>query len=229
MTRINNSEETKQRIIEVASRLFVEKSYEHTTIADIVAELGDLSKGAVYHHFKSKEEILEAVGEATSFDFQELIDDINSRKDLNGLEKINALFMGAVQDKGQELIIDIAPNALKIPQFLVGQLIGAVKYIAPEVKKLIDEGIEDGSIITEFPKESSEAINLLMGIWANPLIFDVTKEELYRKYLYLNHLTTLLGIPIDVTSMFDRTVYLRQIAIDARLKISEENENDNNN
>ncbi|MFR7442576.1 MAG: TetR/AcrR family transcriptional regulator [Sellimonas intestinalis] len=46
---------------DVASRLFLEKGYEHTSIQDIINNLGGLSKGAIYHHFKSKEEILIAV------------------------------------------------------------------------------------------------------------------------------------------------------------------------
>ena len=47
---------------DVAMRLFLEKGYDNTTIQDIVNGLGGLTKGAVYHHFKSKEEIMDAVG-----------------------------------------------------------------------------------------------------------------------------------------------------------------------
>lgn len=42
------------------------RGYERTTMADIVAGLGGLTKGAVYHHFKSKEDIFEAVFERAS-------------------------------------------------------------------------------------------------------------------------------------------------------------------
>ena len=61
MARNKHPEETVNRILDVATRLFMEKGYEHSSIQDIIDELGGLSKGAIYHHFKSKEEILIAV------------------------------------------------------------------------------------------------------------------------------------------------------------------------
>ena len=61
MARNKHPEETVNLILEAATRLFMEKGYEHTSIQDIINNLGGLSKGAIYHHFKSKEDILEAV------------------------------------------------------------------------------------------------------------------------------------------------------------------------
>ena len=58
MARNKYPELTVEKILEVSQRLFLEKGYEQTTIQDIVDNLGGLTKGAVYHHFKSKEEII---------------------------------------------------------------------------------------------------------------------------------------------------------------------------
>ena len=57
MARNKHPEETVAKILDVSMRLFTEQGYEHTTIQDIVDALG-MSKGAIYHHFKGKEEIL---------------------------------------------------------------------------------------------------------------------------------------------------------------------------
>ena len=54
MARNKYPELTVEKILEVSQRLFLEKGYEQTTIQDIVDNLGGLTKGAVYHHFKSK-------------------------------------------------------------------------------------------------------------------------------------------------------------------------------
>ncbi|MEG0681587.1 MAG: helix-turn-helix domain-containing protein, partial [Eubacterium sp.] len=59
MSRNKHPEVTINRILDVAFNLFSKKGYEQTTIQNIVDELGDLSKGAIYHHFKSKEEIID--------------------------------------------------------------------------------------------------------------------------------------------------------------------------
>ncbi|WP_018112026.1 TetR/AcrR family transcriptional regulator [Thermus igniterrae] len=48
---------TRDRILEEAAKLFTEKGYEATSVQDIAQALG-LSKAALYHHFRSKEEIL---------------------------------------------------------------------------------------------------------------------------------------------------------------------------
>jgi AcrR family transcriptional regulator len=47
---------TKQYIIKTAFSLFIQKSYRDVTMNEIVKKTG-LSKGAVYHYFKSKEEL----------------------------------------------------------------------------------------------------------------------------------------------------------------------------
>lgn len=61
MARNKNPKETVNRILDTAYRLFMEKGYEYTSIQEIINHLGGLSKGAIYHHFKSKEDILIAV------------------------------------------------------------------------------------------------------------------------------------------------------------------------
>lgn len=51
---------TREHIIEAADRLFYRQGYEHTSFADI-AEVVRISRGNFYHHFKTKDEILDAV------------------------------------------------------------------------------------------------------------------------------------------------------------------------
>ena len=56
MPRNKYPEQTVEKILNAAAALFAEKGYAHTTLQDIIDATG-LSKGAVYHHFQSKEEI----------------------------------------------------------------------------------------------------------------------------------------------------------------------------
>ena len=53
MARNKYPEQTVKLILDVATRLFVEKGYEQTSLQDIINET-KLSKGAIYHHFASK-------------------------------------------------------------------------------------------------------------------------------------------------------------------------------
>jgi AcrR family transcriptional regulator len=54
---------TRARIIAVATALFTKHGYEGTSIEAVLAETG-LSRGALYHHFSSKDELFVAVLEA---------------------------------------------------------------------------------------------------------------------------------------------------------------------
>jgi AcrR family transcriptional regulator len=59
---VKNAADTKIMILKVALQLFMENGYKSTSYQDLVKHTG-LSKGAIYHHFKSKEDILSSVFE----------------------------------------------------------------------------------------------------------------------------------------------------------------------
>jgi TetR/AcrR family transcriptional repressor of nem operon len=55
-----NAKDTRSHIVEKADRLFYEKGFEHTSFADI-ADSVQISRGNFYYHFKTKDDILDAV------------------------------------------------------------------------------------------------------------------------------------------------------------------------
>ncbi|MDA7948144.1 MAG: TetR/AcrR family transcriptional regulator [Hyphomicrobiaceae bacterium] len=65
---------TRERIIEVADRLIYERGYEHTSFADIAAGV-KISRGNFYHHFKTKDEILDTVIERRLMTTRHLLDE----------------------------------------------------------------------------------------------------------------------------------------------------------
>jgi TetR/AcrR family transcriptional repressor of nem operon len=57
---MNFDKSTREQIIESADQLFYHRGFEHTSFADIADEV-KISRGNFYHHFKTKDEILDAV------------------------------------------------------------------------------------------------------------------------------------------------------------------------
>ena len=77
-------ENTKEKILEVATNLFLTKGYEQTTISDIINGLDGLTKGAIYHHFESKEDIFEAVVKNIGLQNKLIFDKIKFSKNITG-------------------------------------------------------------------------------------------------------------------------------------------------
>ncbi|MGB1238450.1 MAG: TetR/AcrR family transcriptional regulator [Pseudomonadales bacterium] len=63
----------RQQIIAAADDLFYRKGYECTSFADITAAV-EISRGNLYHHFKVKDDILDAVIEARQLNIQQVLD-----------------------------------------------------------------------------------------------------------------------------------------------------------
>lgn len=60
MPENNTNPEREQRILDAAAKLFAHYGYDKTTVSDIAEEAG-ISKGAVYLHYKSKEDLFDAL------------------------------------------------------------------------------------------------------------------------------------------------------------------------
>jgi len=67
-------EKTRAAIVKAAKRIFGERGFDATTMDDIAAG-ARVAKGAVYHHFKTKEELFEAVFDQVS---RELVTEVDT-------------------------------------------------------------------------------------------------------------------------------------------------------
>ena len=149
MARNKYPEVTEERILDVAQRLFLEKGYENTTIQDIVSELGGLTKGAVYHHFKSKEEIMDAVGDRMFFE-NNPFEAVRGRTDLNGLQKLREVIRLNQSDGARTSVTVQSIPLTRNPRVLVGMIDANRRILTPYFLELIQEGNRDGSIHTEY-------------------------------------------------------------------------------
>lgn len=212
MARNKYPEVTVNRILDVATRLYLEKGYEETTIQAILDELGDLSKGAIYHHFKSKEDIIEAVITRMFEELHKSVISVVNDPNLNGLQKIQKMIQISLHNPNQEKVLKSAPDLLHNSRFLAAELYESVNIIAKNVlEPMVREGIEDGSIQTKYPKQMAEMLMVLSNIWLNPAVFQVPEKELYDKFLFLKEVGERLGIPVLDDTMLDRLQFYRGI------------------
>ena len=212
MARNKHPQETVNLILDVASHLFMEKGYEHTSIQEIINNLGGLSKGAIYHHFKSKDDILVAVTERITAESNRLLAAIRNRTDLNGKEKLKAIFKEALKRPVQNQLFTMALDFRNNPKLLSSFLQETVENAAPNyILPIIRQGISDGSIETDYPKELAELIILVANIWTNPMIFNCSAQESYRKFMVSGQMLKGLGLDIVDEEMAERVEELASI------------------
>lgn len=184
---MDNKENTKNKIIEIASDLFLTKGYEETRISDIISRLDGLTKGAIYHYFDSKQDIFNEVVNEIGNRNMELFDEIKNNSSLSGAEKLSKIVKSSFNNENMNTITGMSPNLLDNPK-LLSAFINEIKdvtipmYILP----VINEGVTDGSIKTIYPNELSEMIAILLNIWFNPLIFQNDPLNISNKMKIIN-------------------------------------------
>ena len=195
MARNKYPEVTVERILDVSQRLFLEKGYENTTIQDIVDELGGLTKGAVYHHFKSKEEIMDAVGDRMFFS-NNPFEAVRGRTDLNGLQKLREAVRLNQSDKERVRLTAQSIPIAKSPRLLQEMIVSNRKVLTPYFLELIEEGNRDGSMHPNYPREIAELLPLLTSLWLLPSVYPASREQMKRKFLFLGEMLEKMGVPL---------------------------------
>ncbi|MDE6475439.1 MAG: TetR/AcrR family transcriptional regulator [Erysipelotrichaceae bacterium] len=187
MARNKHPEKTIEFILETSKKLFLTVGYENTTIQDILNHLEGLSKGAIYHHFKSKEAIFEALSMKEAQKNSEIFLKIKNDKNMNGAQKLKEIIKFNISSENTKNIIKLCPNFLENPKFLSDQFKQMNEIIVPNfIYPIIEEGIKDGSITTDKPHELSESIMLFINIWINPLIYNDSIEKISNKLEMIN-------------------------------------------
>lgn len=192
MARGKNPEETRRKILAVSKQLFLEKGYDNTSIQDIVNGLDGMTKGAIYQHFKSKFEIFETIIEPAETPEESL----RKHPGNNGLEKLQSAILDAFTDYSRMKLNYSAAVTLRSPRFIGEQIISMFNEVIPEIKKIVEEGIADGSIETEFPEEVADVLMMNLNTWIGLHLTVFSEEQLKRKVLFTKKLFDGVGIPL---------------------------------
>lgn len=211
MARNKHPEQTVQRILDTASRLFLQKGYDETTLQDII-DATKLSKGAIYHHFASKEAILIAVVDRMGDFNSAVLAEIRDRKGLTGAEKLRELFRTSMTLSFQGKILHMLPFLIENPKFMALQMQSILGEAAPDyILPILKEGIADGSIRADYPEQLAEVLLLMTDLWLHPIFRPSTPEQVRTRCAFFNQFTRQYGFElldgdiIDAMAEFCRT------------------------
>lgn len=204
MARNKYPEETHKRILDVSTKLFFEKGYDQTSLQDIIDGLGGMTKGAIYHHFRSKEEILIAVVNRMSNENSVRMARIRDDSSLTGKQKLEKMFSESLTNPSQKDMFTVTPNLMENPKLLVYYLKNVAETVVPDyIVPVLKQGVEDGSIETDYPEELADAIMFLTDVWVNPVIFKMSEKQLINRILLINDMIRPFGLELISKEMID--------------------------
>ena len=194
MARNKYPQRTVEKILEVSLALFNEKGYEKTTIQDIVNAHG-MSKGAIYHHFKSKDEIIEALSERCYHNDAQM-ELLRNASDKTGIEKLRAIIYRQIQNEEKQQIDTISINLWKNPKIFMSGMAENLSVNSQIVERILKEGMEDGSIRSQDPLCAAQVLMLLLNYWICSPIVLKELDAIPEKVAYFRTLCDSMGIPV---------------------------------
>jgi AcrR family transcriptional regulator len=218
MARIVKEEEyagKRNAILDVAQQLVYTKGYEQMSIQDILDDL-QISKGAFYHYFDSKQALLEAIIEHMGEEVERLLILIVKDAHLAALEKLQRFFdtMNRWKTSRKDFFLELLRVWYTDDNAIVRQKVHAIafKKNAPLIREIIRQGIQEGIFTTSYPERVGEVILSLVLDLSNTigeliLSFQSERDGMLRIEstiaAYTDAFERILGVPAGSLSLID--------------------------
>jgi len=162
MTRvIKKADERRTEILDAAQRLIMSRGYDATTVNDLITVVG-ISKGAFYHHFSSKDEVLHALVWRAAEQGLAAVSPLFEREDLTPLEKLKAFFKDGQQYKKENstalrsiIKVLFREENLRLRLQSAEQM---TEIIVPHLGRVLEEGAKRGEFDIEDPEETARLV-----------------------------------------------------------------------
>jgi len=176
---VKEPEERKKEILDVAEMLFSAKGYEATTVNDIL-EAVKIAKGTFYYHFKSKEDVLDALIERRISEGVRKAEEIVVSP-LPVMQKLIAIMMAQKPQTKMQKDFTFALHEKDNAKMHQKSITQYVLHLSPCIGKVLQEGIDTGILSTPFPYESAEILLTAALVLFDDDYFKWTKKEMKTK------------------------------------------------
>lgn len=193
MRIVKEAEERRNEILDAADELFFQKGFDGTSTNDIIEKVG-IARGTLYYHFKSKEDIMDALIDRYNLRILGAAQEIAKDKSIPVNQRIVRVVM-ALNISG-ESSKEIMEHIHKPQNALMHQKIQKViiSGVTPILAEIIREGIEQGMFSTPFPYESMEMVVTYANTVFDSDMVEMKDEELAsRIQAFVFNVERLLG------------------------------------
>ncbi len=151
---VKDRDERRSEILDVAERLFYDRGYERTPISAIIDAIG-IAKGTFYHHFRSKQELLDALVERLSARAMQIALPALGDDSLTAVAKFDAIFggIGSWKLRNKGLFLDMLRALYSEENAAIRRRLQArsLRMFAPVVEKIIAQGVAEGTFTCASP------------------------------------------------------------------------------
>jgi AcrR family transcriptional regulator len=163
---VKASDVRRNEILDVAQHLIENKGYEQMTIQDILDRL-QISKGAFYHYFGSKQELLESVLERIIYMVEQQLLPIVQDPHVPALEKFH-LFCATLsrwKTMRRSFLLALLRVWYTDDNALVRQKLHAAnsQRIAPMLTAIIRQGVQEGVMTSSYPDQMGDLVLSIMA------------------------------------------------------------------
>ncbi|MRN53237.1 TetR/AcrR family transcriptional regulator [Paenibacillus monticola] len=180
MVRVSKKpQERRNELLDAAMQLFNEKGYEQTSVSDIVKKVG-VAQGTFYYHFKSKDEMVNAACERALAVRIEEVEKTVEHAQWGAPEKLTRIFTEAFPPERDEAMFDYLhkeDNSSLHQKWIVAE----IQALIPYVKKIVRQGVEEGSFTGKQPEVAMEFLLVGASFWLDRGIFPWSEEEYQSK------------------------------------------------
>jgi AcrR family transcriptional regulator len=206
MRVVKEAEERRNEILDAVDELFSQKGFDGTSTKDILEKVG-IARGTLYYHFKSKEDIMDALIERYNVRLLGAAQEIAADKSIPLIERIIRVVMALNISGGSSK--EIMEHIHKPQNALMHQKIQKViiNGVPPILTGIIREGNEQGLFNTPFPYECMEMVVAYTNTVFDDDMINMTNEErASRIQAFVFNVERLLGTEngslMDVMRMF---------------------------
>ncbi|CAH8704952.1 TetR/AcrR family transcriptional regulator [Paenibacillus thiaminolyticus] len=194
MRVVKKADERRNEILDAADELFGQKGFDGTSTNDILERVG-IARGTLYHHFKSKEDIMDALIERYSVRLLGAAQESAADKSIPVVERIIRVVMALNISSGSSSK-EIMEHIHKPQNALMHQKIQRViiNGVTPILTGIIREGIEQGLFSTPFPYECMEmVVTYANTVFDDDMVQMTNEERASRMQAFVFNAERLLG------------------------------------
>jgi len=171
MARTRNSElhaVRRDAFLDVAQGFIQTRGYEGFSIQDVIDDVG-ASKGAFYHYFGSKADLLEAIVERMADAIQGTWDAVMSQPGVTAIERFEKVFATTAQYKNarRELALALLEAWLSDRNTILREKLRQIvaRRMTPILERIVQQGIDDGDFTATSAEGTADVIvALILGI-----------------------------------------------------------------